>query len=97
MELKQHPDVGIPANLLEAIRSFPLGGEIEHCGCKVIISPFDYYAQCSQCGKRIKVRAFSAGREIEDVFDAVFEWMNQPGAEELVRQRRKAIEADAEE
>jgi len=32
--------------------------------------------------------------EIEDVFDAVFEWMNQAGAAELIRQRRVTLNAD---
>jgi hypothetical protein len=33
------------------------------------------------------VRAFSGVEEIEDVFDAVFEWMNRPQAREAVERR----------
>jgi hypothetical protein len=30
----------------------------------------------------------------EDVFDALFKWLNQPGVKELIRQRRDALEAE---
>jgi hypothetical protein len=61
------------------------------------VSPCDIYAQCPQCGCRIKLRSFSAIPEIEDVFDAVFEWMNQPGALELAKRRLEIIAADQED
>ena len=67
---------------------------VEHCGTQWSVSPFDIYTQCPQCGNRTKVRSFSGCVEIEDVFDAVFEWMNQPGAEALIRQRRETLNAD---
>jgi hypothetical protein len=89
--------VDVPSGLIEALRTFPVEREIEHCGKKIVLSPFDFYAQCPRCGKQIKLRSFSAVPEIEDVFDAVFEWLNQPGAQELAERRRKAIAADAEE
>lgn len=94
MELKRNPDVEIPADLIEAIESFPLHREIAHCGATFRVSPFDIYASCPRCGHRIKVRSFSAGSELEDVFDAVFAWMSQPGAEELVRYRQRVIQQD---
>jgi hypothetical protein len=86
--------VGIPSDLVEAIRSLRVERTVEHCGAQWAISPFDIYAKCPHCGASIKVRSFSGGAEIEDVFDAVFEWMNQASAEELVRQRREALKAD---
>ena len=82
--------------LIEAIHSFPTKRMVEHCGKRWMVSPFDIYADCPQCGARIKLRSFSSCTEIEDVFDAVFEWMNQPGAEDLIRQRREAIAADVD-
>ena len=85
----------VPSDLIESIRSFPGERIVEHCGARWTVSPFDIYATCPHCGAPIKVRSFSGCPEIEDVFDAVFEWMNQPGAEELVRQRRQAIAEDA--
>ena len=94
MELKHTPDVEIPAGVLEAIAAFPLQREVRHCGHCFAVSPFDLYAECPRCHARVKVRSFSGGAEIEDVFDAVFEWMNQPGAEELARRRRQVIEQD---
>ena len=52
---------------------------------------------CPHCGARLKVRSVSAIPEIEDVFDAVFEWLNDPKAGALAEQRRQAIEAELEE
>lgn len=94
MELKRKPDVEIPPDLIESIEAFPLHREVNHCGTSFQVSPFDIYADCPHCGRRIKVRSFTAGSEIEDVFDAVFAWMNQPRAEELVRRRQQVIRQD---
>jgi hypothetical protein len=96
MELARKPAVDVPPGLVDSLKSFPLQREVTHCGKTFTAPPFDFYADCPRCGARIKVRSFSAGDEIEDVFDAVFEWMNQPGAEEVVRQRQKAIQEDAD-
>ena len=54
--------------------------------------PFDFYATCPHCGLRLKLGAFSGVSEIEDVFDAVFSWMNQPGMAALVEKRRASLE-----
>jgi hypothetical protein len=97
MQLQTHPHVDVPSSLIDAIRSFPLEREVEHCGSKFVVSPFDIYATCPRCSSRLKLRSFSAVPEIEDVFDAVFEWMLQPGARELVNPRQQDIEADREE
>jgi hypothetical protein len=97
MELKDHPSIDISNDLIEAIRSLPRQREIEHCGARISVSPFDFYAECPRCGSRIKTRAFSAGAEVEDVFDAVFEWLNQPGAQELGRRRQEVIATDTNE
>jgi hypothetical protein len=97
MRLQTDPPVEIPERLIEAIRRFPRGREVEHCGHRFRVSPFDLYAVCPVCGSRIKLRAFSAGHEIEDVFDAVFEWMNHPDTAEWVRRRREVLGADQED
>ncbi len=89
--------VDVTGALVEAIRSFPSERVVEHCGARWSVSPFDFYANCPRCGARLKLRSCSGCMEIEDVFDAVFEWMNQPGVEELVRQRRAVVEADSDE
>jgi hypothetical protein len=94
MNLKRCPDLEVPEELLEAIRSFPMKREVEHCGQWFVVSPFEIYATCPQCGAQLKIRSFSGATEVEDVFDAVFAWMNQPGAAELVRKRQEAIEKD---
>jgi hypothetical protein len=95
MEAKVHPDLVISHDLLEALRSFPRKKIVEHCGTQFTAAPFDFYASCPQCGTRIKLRSFSGVPEIEDVFDAVFEWMNQPEARAMAS-RRQAVIADDE-
>lgn len=90
-------NVAISAGLMDAIRTFPLEREVEHCGKKTTVSPFDIYSTCPQCQVRVKVRSFAAVSEIEDVFDAVFEWLGQPGAQQLMRRRQEVLEADKEE
>jgi hypothetical protein len=94
MDLMNHPGLQISGDLLEAIRSFPVQRDIEHCGVHFPVAPFDFDAQCPQCGTRIKVRSFSGGGEIEDIFDAVFEWMIRPKAQEVAQQRQAAIEEE---
>jgi hypothetical protein len=98
MELsKAQPEVEIPAALVEAIRSFPPRREVTHCGETFTISPFDIYAECRRCGTRIKVRSFSGMAEIEDIFDAVFEWIDRAKADDLVRNRQAALREDRED
>jgi hypothetical protein len=97
MNLKRFSEIEVSEELLEAIRSLPVRREVEHCGQRFVVSPFDIYATCPKCSSQIKIRSFSGTAEIEDVFDAVFEWMNQPGAAELVRKRKENIEKDKDE
>jgi hypothetical protein len=94
METKSHSRIDVTEDLLDAIRSFPTAREIEHCGARFQVPAFDFYADCPRCGARLKLRAFSGGAEIEDIFDAVFEWMSQPGAEEATARRRTALQAE---
>ena len=96
MVLRNRCRLKIPAGLLDAIRSFPLEREVEHCGIRTKVPPFDFYAECPQCGAHIKVRSFSGVDEVEDVFDAVFERMNRPMAHEVVKHRLKALEEDTD-
>jgi hypothetical protein len=97
METPSTNHVTVPAELVEAIRTFPRERVMEHCGRRIVVSPFDFYASCPDCGTRIKLRAFSALDEIEDVFDAVFSWMQQPGAAELVKRRHESLEMDSDD
>jgi hypothetical protein len=86
----------VPPGLLEAIASFPLQRQVTHCGATFFVSPFEIYAECPRCHGRIKVRSFTAVAELEDVFDAVFEWMSHDGAADLVRRRQAVLKADQE-
>ncbi len=88
------PQQLIPPDLIDSIVAFPLHREIRHCGQAFEVSSFDLYATCPHCGARLKVRSFSGGVELEDVFDAVFAWMSQPGAAEVVCTRQRVLEAD---
>jgi hypothetical protein len=76
-------------SLLEEIRGFHPLREVTHCGRAFDVPPFDIYATCTSCGERLKVRSFGGG-EIEDIFEAVFEWLDSPGAEEAMMQWRDA-------
>ena len=89
--------VEIPEQLIEALRTFPLEREVEHCGHRWAVSPFEVYANCPHCSSRIKLRAYSAGNELEDVFDAVFEWLRQPCAAKLLDRRQKSLQAEDSE
>jgi hypothetical protein len=87
--------VEVSAELVEALRSFPRARTVDHCGSALQVSPLALYAECPICRQRVKLRAFSAEHEIEDVFDAVLEWMNEPQALAYAEQRRKEIGHDA--
>jgi hypothetical protein len=97
MEMNQQTTLDIPMGLLEAIRSLPVKREIEHCGLPVFASPFDFYAHCPRCGTRIKLRSFSGASEVEDIFDAVFDWMQDPVAREAATRRQQQIVAENDE
>ena len=94
MSTETKPQVNLSHELIEAILDFPVARETEHCGQKLKVSPFDIYATCPQCGTRFKLRSFSGVTELEDVFDAVFEWMNDPTAQAYADHRRAEIADD---
>lgn len=81
----------VSPELLDAIESFPVSRDVEHCGTRFAISPFDLYAVCPTCSSRIKVRSFGAVPELEDLFDAFFTWMNRPGASALAQNRMQSL------
>jgi hypothetical protein len=97
MSLDTRADVHATHGLVEALRNFPVVRTVEHCGQRLEVSPFEFYVICPRCQTQIKVRSFSGVTELEDVFDAVFEWMLQPGAAELVKRRQQAIREDNDE
>lgn len=87
--------VDIDPGLPDAIAALPASRAVSHCGAEFAVSPFDVYAACPACGARVKVRGFTAGPELEDVFDAVFLWMQQPGAADAARRRMRELADDA--
>ena len=97
MKLEEPARFDISPKLVDAIKTFPLHRTYRHCGADITASPFDIYANCPECGARIKLRSFSAATGIEDVFEAVFEWMSNPVARELAAERIAAMEADKDE
>ena len=84
----------VTSELIETIRSLPVFRETKHCDTPFTVSAFDFYARCPDCGARVKLRSLSALPEIEDVFDAVFEWMNNPAAQQLAIDRQQIIAED---
>ena len=97
MKLQTSSSLEVPSDLLDAIRAFPTQREVEHCGTKFRVSPLAIYAVCPSCGVRIKVRSYSGVSEVEDIFDAVLEWMGQPEARDHAQRRQEEIEADRNE
>jgi hypothetical protein len=95
MEMKTSPTFEIPSELIEAIKSFPVSRTIDHCGTTFSVSPFDFYARCPKCGAQMKVRSCSGVTEIEEVFDAVFEWRATPEAREFAHHRQQVIQEDS--
>ena len=83
--------------IVGAIKAFAHRRIVSHCGATFAVSPFDLYLASPHCGERIKLRSFSAIAELEDVFDAVFEWMLSEGGADLARRRQKAIQEDLDE
>ncbi len=97
MPLTKSPELMIPMELIEAIRSFPATQQVNHCGQTMSSPAFEIYANCPQCGARIKVRSFAGAAEIEDVFDAVFAWISHPENAEVARRRMAEVAADADD
>lgn len=95
--MKTQVHVDLSSDIIEAIRSLPLEREVEHCGARMLVSPFDFYTTCPRCGAEVKLRSFSGVIEIEDVFDAVLEWISQPGAAQIVRRRQEILAKEIEE
>ena len=81
-------------DLVDAVRSFPLKRQVNHCGKLTEVSPFDFYFECPECGLLTKLRSFSGVSEIEDLFDAFCEWLDQPGALAVVQKRQQEIRED---
>ena len=96
MSLDTRTEPGVTHNLVEAIRRFPTARSLEHCGVRFTVSPFDFHAKCPQCGASIRARASTGVSELEDVFDAVFEWLLDPRAQEIAGHRQKAIAEDSD-
>jgi hypothetical protein len=98
MANEKYKSVWADSELVEAISSFPLTKEVEHCSGAFSVDPFEIYADCPTCGAEIKLRSFSASHEIEDVFDAVFLWISRPEAREVAeRRQQKLIEVESKE
>ena len=97
MSVGSRSDSGVTQELVDAIRSFPAERDVEHCGGRFSVSPFDFYASCPQCGARLKLRGMSAAAEIEDLFDAVFGWLGDPTARQAADRRQQALRADRDD
>ena len=91
MSDEKYKTVWVDSEIIEAIKSFPLTTEVEHCGIKFSVPPFEIQVDCPKCGASLKLRATSASYEIEDVFDAVFLWLSRPEALEIAQARQKTI------
>lgn len=82
--------------MIEEIEKLPVEREVVHCGTTFTVSPFAFYGICPTCGSKIKMRSFGEVSETQDIFDAVFAWMNKPGALQMADERREKLLEDAE-
>jgi hypothetical protein len=80
--------------IIEQIKHFQGVRLVGHCGNTFRVPSFDFNVRCPSCNSEIKVRSFSGINEIEDVFDAVFEWMLDPNNHEVAEQRMREIKED---
>ena len=88
--------VEVSSELIDALRTFSAEREVEHYGVRFTTSSFDFHGTCPQCGKRIKLRGFSAHPELADLFDAFFEWVNRPENAEVALRRQKALKEEVD-
>jgi len=80
--------------LIAAIKDFPIQRNVDHCGEAFAVASLDNYATCPKCATVIKMRSFSNNPELDDVFDAVLEWLHNPAAQEIFEKRRMLVFAD---
>jgi len=97
MSLNQSHETVIPDGFIDAIRAFPTEREVEHCGTRFTVPSLDIYARCPKCAAEIKVRAFTGGDEIEDLFDAFLAWLRKPQAQATARKRQAVFGDDDDE
>jgi hypothetical protein len=84
----------IPSGLIDAILAKNPWRHVAHCGVTKRISTFDIYYECDVCGEEIKVRSMSGVEDIDDVFDAVFQWALDPDAAKVMAARQAEIRDD---
>ncbi len=81
--------------IIEEINSLPHYREFtcKNCGLKQKVYILVIQGKCEQCGIIYKYRGFgSIGTEIEDVIDAVLEWLGTGSELEDAMNRKKAID-----
>ena len=72
-------------------------GERYRIGNRLFAHPLRMVRGAIVHGSNFKRLAFSGVGEIEDIFDAVLEWIAQPGVEELVRRRQATLTAERDD
>ena len=66
----------------------------EKCGHKQQVYTLTIQSSCDKCGLKVKHRGYAAiGSEIEDVVDAVLEWLGQGDELKLAMQRKNEIDS----
>jgi hypothetical protein len=59
----------------QLLETFPKTRQVYHCGTVHTISNLDMYLMCSKCNIKIKLRAFGAPKEIQDIILLVKKWI----------------------
>ena len=97
MEIPHSKELNLSHQLLQAIAAFPLERDVQcfNCDQLISISPFEFYAECPRCNAKRKVKSMSGVTELEDVFDAVFQWLDQPRALAIMEHRQRVMRDDS--
>lgn len=83
-------------NVIKDIENLPHYREYvcKQCGHQQQIYSLFIQANCEKCGTQVKLRGYaSIGSEIEDVIDAVLEWLGKGKEFELALKRKQEIDS----
>ena len=79
--------------IIDEIKNLPAFSPIQcpKCGHEYEVSALLIQGECPNCNLYIKYRAFSAEKEIQDVIDAVLEWIGEGESFTAAMDRYKII------
>ena len=88
---------GTMNDIIDEIKALPHFRDITCADCDTSfrVHTLEIHANCPKCGATPKCRAFGGiGTEVQDVIDAVLEWMGEGESLDAVMSRHKMIMED---